>query len=116
MDKKKKVYVAGPLNAVAVDYIKNCHKMCTIAEAIRRRGFSVYIPCLDFLMGLLTGTYTYADYFDNSQPWLTASDALFFCSGWRESKGCMREYVLAGESNIPTFEIISDLVRHFEDE
>ena len=112
---KKRIYVAGPLNGMAVDYIKNCHKMCVIAEAIRRRGFSVYVPCLDYMMGLLTGTYTYEDYFDNSQPWLVASDAVFFISGWKKSKGCVREHTLAEKERIPTFETISAMVAHFEE-
>ena len=111
---KKRVYVAGPLNAPATEYIVNCHKMCVIAEAIRRRGFSVYVPCLDYMMGLLTGTYTYDDYFDNSQPWLEVADAVFFISGWKKSKGCVRENTLAEKKGVPTFEIISDMVGYFE--
>ena len=112
---KKRIYIAGPLNAQAIDYIKNCHIMSTYAESIRRRGFSVYVPCLDFMLGYMFGTWDYDDYFDNSQPWLIVSDAVFLCPGWRESKGCKREFMLAGECNIPTFESVNALIGYFEE-
>lgn len=114
MEKLYRVYIAGPLNSDAVGYIRNCHRMCVMAEVIRRRGFSVYVPCLDFLMGLLSGTYDYKDYFNNSQPWLEVSDAVFMCVGWEDSDGCRREYKLAEERGIPVFQVLSELARHFE--
>ena len=112
---RKRIYIAGPLNASAVKYIANFHKMCAIAELIRGKGFSVYVPCLDFLMGFLSGEYKYEDYFENSQPWLLASDAVFLCPGWRESDGCKKEFLLAGKNNIPTFETLVALVDYFKE-
>jgi len=114
MSEKKKVYIAGPLNGVTADYIRNMHDMCATAERIRKLGFSVYVPCLDFLMGLLDGGYTYEDYFENSQPWLLSSDAVYFCERWESSTGCIKERLTAERHNIPRFADIDSLVAHFE--
>jgi hypothetical protein len=82
----KKIYIAGKLNDTAVGYIKNCHKMIKTAKEVRSAGFSVYVPCIDFLEGLVDGGFEYNDYFDNSQPWLLASDAVFLTPGWGSSE------------------------------
>ena len=76
MKRRTRIYVAGPLNALACDYLKNVHQMMQCAEALRKKGYSVYVPALDLLMGLTFGNYEYGDYFENSQPWLDASDAM----------------------------------------
>ncbi len=71
-----RVYVAGKLSDGTIEYLQSCHQMIRLAEEVRRAGFSVYIPCLDLLTGLVFGDLNYLDYFDNSQPWLEASDAV----------------------------------------
>ena len=106
-------YIAGALNADAVGYIKNCHRMIKTARQVRNAGFSVYIPCLDFLEGLVDGNFDYNDYFDNSQPWLEASDFVFLTPGWETSKGTQREIEYAKSLGIPVFENLSDLVNAF---
>lgn len=106
----KKIYIAGKLNDNASGYIKNVHKMIKFAEQIRIQGFSVYVPAIDLLMGLVIGSYDYDDYFNNSQPWLEVSDAMFLTPGWSKSKGTLREIQRAHKFNIPTFMKISDLV------
>lgn len=100
---KKRVYVAGKLNGMAVDYIKNCYTMMEWAEKVRKLGFSVYVPCIDFLMGVHFGNYEYQDYFDNSQPWLEVADAVFVCPGWQTSTGTKRELETTAEIGIPVF-------------
>lgn len=94
---KKRVYVAGPLNADACNYIKNLHKMIRVSEEIRQLGCAVYIPGVDFLQGLVLGTWDYSDYFENSQLWLKVSDIVFFSDGWSVSDGCKREHRTALE-------------------
>jgi hypothetical protein len=66
----QRVYIAGKLSAMAVDYIVNMHKMAEEAEFVRRLGFAVYVPFMDILMGFKFGYNNYSDYFDNSQPFL----------------------------------------------
>jgi hypothetical protein len=103
---KKRVYVAGRLNDSAVDYIKNMHRMIDHTNTIRQMGYSVYVPCLDILMGLVFGNYNYHDYFDNSQPWLQASDMVYVVPGSEISEGTNKEIELAKAMNIP---IIRDI-------
>jgi len=47
------------------------------AEHVRKLKCAVYVPCIDLQMGLKFGYYEYDDYFENSQPWLDAADAIF---------------------------------------
>ena len=111
---KKKIYVAGPLNAMAVDYLKNVSNMMTEAEHLRRLGFSIYVPAIDLLMGIKFGYTGYNDYFDNSQPWLKAADAVYLCKGWENSKGTKAEMEIAMANGIPVFDDPDELVKHFQ--
>lgn len=97
----KRVYVAGALNSDAVGYIKNMNNMIVCSNKLRRMGFGVFVPCLDFLMGLLDGNFDYKDYFDNSQAWLQVSDIMFVCPNWENSKGTRKEIELAEILKIP---------------
>jgi hypothetical protein len=109
----KRVYVAGKLNDDAIGYIKNMHRMIKTARELRKEGFAVYVPCNDFLEGLVDGDFSYKEYFDNSQPWLEASDALFLSPGWETSMGTQREIARARECNIPIFKEMKNLIDYF---
>lgn len=100
---KKLIYIAGALNSDAVGYIKNFHNMLVMAESVRREGFAVFVPALDFMMGVMWGDYEYADYFDNSQPILDRCDAVFVVPGWENSSGTKKEISSAIMQNIPVF-------------
>ncbi|MGB9708136.1 MAG: DUF4406 domain-containing protein [Candidatus Pacearchaeota archaeon] len=115
-NRKYRVYIAGKLNDMAVDYIKNLHFMIKEAEKVRKRGFSVYVPCLDFLMGLVAGDYEYNDYFENSQEWLKASEVVYACDNWKNSNGAKKEIELAKSLNIPVFYNLEDLLSWREQE
>lgn len=112
---KKKVYIAGRLNDMAVDYLLNCHKMMTIAEDVRKAGYSVYIPCIDYTMGMMFGWTKYEDYFDNSQPWLEVANAVFLVPGWEMSSGTRREMERADVLDIPIFDNIEKMNEHFNE-
>ena len=112
--KKIKVYIAGRLNGMACDYIKNVHRMIETAEEVRKAGFSIYVPALDFLMGAVIGDYEYPDYFDNSQPWLEVSDAVFVCENWQTSEGTKKEIAKAAMLGIPVFEDLYKMKMYFE--
>jgi hypothetical protein len=112
---EKKVYIAGKLNDDAVGYIKNCHKMIMTAKLVRDNGYSVYVPCNDFLEGIVSGEFNYEHYFENSQPWLEVSNALFLVPGWEMSSGTRREIERADVLGIPIFSDIDKMNEHFSD-
>ena len=102
--KMKRIYIAGRLNDMAVDYIKNVHEMVKDAEEVRKAGFAIFVPGIDLLCGLVHGDWNYKDYFDNSQPWLDASHAVYVRSkDWEKSSGTSKEVLRAKNQNIPVF-------------
>jgi hypothetical protein len=108
----KRIYVAGALNSDSVGYIKNMHQMIKWADELKKLKFSVFVPCLDFLMGVVNGNYEYDDYFINSQEWLRVSDYVFVCPGWENSKGTKKEIELAEIIDKPVFYSLQDLLDH----
>jgi len=105
----KKIYCAGKLNDHAVGYIKNLHRMITAANKIQRLGYSVYVPCLDILCGIVDGKMEYHDYFENNLPWLESSDAIYVCEGYESSKGTLAEIAHAEELGIPVYYSVEEL-------
>ena len=99
----KRVYVAGKLNDDACGYITNVHQMIVWAEKVRKLGFAVFVPGLDFLQGVVFGNWIYSDYFNNSQSWLDVSDAVFLVPGWETSSGTKREIKRAKANGIPVY-------------
>jgi hypothetical protein len=95
-----KVYVAGKLNDTAIGYIKNVHKMMVCANKLRKKGHSVFVPCLDILLGFL--------------EWLKCADVVYVVDGGRLSSGTIQEVGLAKELGIlVTYESEADL-KYFE--
>lgn len=111
---KKKIYIAGKLNDMACDYIKNVHQMIVWADKVRKAGFAVYIPAIDFLVGVIIGDWDYYDYFNNSQLFLVCCDAVFLVPGWQNSKGTIKEIGKAQQHNIPIFTYIQEMVDYFK--
>lgn len=99
----KIVYVAGALNSDACGYIKNMHRMIRWSEKVRRKGYAVFVPGLDFLVGIVMGDLEYSDFFNNSQPFLARSDAVFVTPDWETSKGTAKEIEYARSLGIPVF-------------
>jgi len=105
----KIIYVAGALNDTAVHYIQNMHKMIIYAESIRRKGYSIFVPCLDIIMGMVFGNYEYSDYFDNNISFLYKADAMFVVPDWENSSGTKREIEIAKQIGIPIFYELRDI-------
>ena len=106
----KRIYIAGKLNADAVGYLKNVHAMIRVAQAAKDAGFSVFVPCLDLLMGIVAGDYEYEDYATPNLAWLSVSDAVLLVPGWETSKGTQAEIAWAKELGIPVFETLQELL------
>lgn len=96
-------YIAGALNAMANQYVKNVHNTLMWGEKIRQLGFSVFIPGMDFLLGVAHGTLSYEDLFNNSQSFLRTANVMFVCPGWEKSEGTAKELVVARHYNVPIF-------------
>ena len=111
----KRVYVAGKLNGMACDYIKNVHRMIIASEKVRKAGFAIYVPGIDFVQGMVFGNWDYADYFDNSQAWLDASDAIFLTPGLETSEGTKREIERAKAQNISVYDDLDTLIKELGD-
>ena len=112
MKNKLKIYIAGKLNDMAVNYLYNVHQMMEIAEKVRNKGFSVFVPAIDLLMGIKFGYKDYHDYFDNSQPWLIISNGVFLVPGWKTSEGTKKEIETAKEHGVPVFDDIDELIKY----
>ena len=106
----KRIYIAGKLNDDACGYIKHLHRMIDTARKVRRAGFAVYVPGNDFLEGLVAGDFGYSEYFNNSQPWLAASDAVFLTPGWETSSGTKREIAYAKSLGIPVYDNLGQMI------
>ena len=104
-----KVYIAGKLNAMAVDYLKNVSNMIHTAQRVKDLGFSVFVPCLDLIMGIVAGNYEYEDYSQNNLAWLEVSDCVLVLPGYETSKGTLAEIKRAEEMKIPIYYKLEDL-------
>ena len=107
---RTRVYIAGKLNDPAEQYIRNLHQMICFGILVQEAGFSVFIPGIDVLTGLMSGKMEYDDYFSNSAAWLEVSEAIFLVPGWERSSGSQKEVERANLLGIPIFEQIADLV------
>jgi len=116
MERKYRVYIAGPLNAAdASGYLKNVHRMIERASTVYKAGFSVYVPAFDLLMGTTTGEWDYNDYIANSLEWLKVSDAVLIDMNDWISRGVATEMKAAMEHGIKVFLSLDDLIRGFEE-
>jgi hypothetical protein len=109
-NQKRLIYVAGPLNGDATQYITHLKKMIMMGERIKKElEVSVCIPGNDFLSGLVNGEMDIFHFLQGSMDLLTHCDAMMLCEGWKESKGCLNEIMEANKRNIPVFDNIGDL-------
>ena len=111
----KRVYIAGKLADYAPKYNMNRKRMMQTAIDVINAGFSVFVPSLIEQLALVDEEdWDYNDYFNNSQPWLKVSDAVFLVPGWEDSEGTKKEIKEAKALNIPVFDCIDCLISYFE--
>jgi hypothetical protein len=107
------VYIAGALRGDIPAYLSNVSRMVKTGEEVRRQGFSVFIPGLDLIQGIVTGDMVFHDYFLNSWSWIPKCDAVFVTPQSENSQGTKQEVELAESLGIPVFDNIDDLVKAF---
>lgn len=107
----KRVYVAGALSnfdgedertpsKVVTDYIQNLNHMCRVAIELRRDGYYPYVPGMDFMLGLISGSWEEEDYRGIGMSFLGVCDAILVIS---RSNGVEREITEAIELGIPVY-------------
>ena len=102
-----RVYIGGPLSGSNhIDYLKNVHKMIEVGDELRRLGFSVYLPCLDLLLGIYAGDMEYKDYQSLNAEWVSVAEALLVID---HSPGTDAEIMIAASYKIPVFYTVADL-------
>jgi len=115
MKYNKGIYIAGKLNADTVNYLYNVHELMKTAQRVKKAGFSILVPALDFLMGIMFGYEKYEDYFDNNLVWVEKSDAIFLTPCWETSKGTEKEILHAIKHGVPVFDRIDEMYEYFHD-
>jgi hypothetical protein len=100
------VYVAGPLNGTAVEYIKNVGRMCREALSVLAKGHSPFVPCLDLLLGILHGGMEYEEYAESNLLWVAKADVVYALG---RSPGTDREIAYAAGHGVPVVWCIDQL-------
>jgi len=103
-----RVYIAGPLNGDAMEYLANVNRFLEAERLLRRNGFAPYNPAADLLAGVYAGTLEYDDLADANLAWLEVADAIYVIA---RSPGADREVMRAYERNIPVCWSLNDLRR-----
>ncbi len=99
-----RVYLAGALRGKSViEYIQNCYKMIKTGSELIKKGYAVYIPCIDFLTGLVSGNFEWNDYFHVSAEFLKVCDCVLVMPEFEQSEGVAKEIALAQSLNIPIY-------------
>ena len=76
-----RIYCAGKLNGSdATEYLRNVHKMISVALELKRKGHSPYVPALDLLIGIVAGDWDYKDYANLNMDFVDVCEALFYIS------------------------------------
>lgn len=111
-----RIYIAGALSSrekndrnpsqVVADYIQNLNQMCWAAADVRGKGHFPYVPGLDFLLGVVVGTWEEEDYRGIGMSFLGVCDAVYVIS---RSWGVEQEVARARELGIPVFHFLEEI-------
>lgn len=89
--KKIKVYISGPITGTT-GYME---RFAATEEILKAAGFVVVNPAK--VNAQLPEETTHAEYMATSIAMLEMCDAVYFLTGWQESKGCNIEFEYAYE-------------------
>ena len=109
-----KVYVAGPYSADnVIDVLKNIGRGQQICGHLFLNGFAPFCPWHDksYVMDNYLSNMDVDKFQEFSIEWLLVSDAMFLISGWRKSKGTLKEIEVAKKHDIPIFKNFTDLYK-----
>ena len=114
-----RIYIAGKLSSkedeertpskVITDYIQNISRMCRVASRIRKKGHYPYVPGIDFVIGMVVGSWEEEHYRGMGMSFLEVCDAVLVIS-W--SWGVRKEVERATELGIPVYYSLEELNEH----
>jgi len=113
----RKIYVAGAITASsAVEVMKNIGKGIRVAKDLIRAGYAPFCPFLDFQYFIQLDEYgdiTEETIKSVSIEWMLECEAIMLVPGWERSTGTRDELEVARRHEIPSFESIEDIYKHF---
>ena len=86
MEKKKKVYISGPITGTK-DYMS---RFSTAHIKLEGHGYSVVNPAM--VNAMLPEDTTHKEYMDMSFVMLDMCDSVYMLDGWENSKGACMEF------------------------
>ena len=107
MNKRLRVYVAGPYSADNVlGVLRNISKGEWCCAELFAGGFAPFCPWHDASYAkwdAYGGSLEVQDFKDLSFAWLEVSEAVFLIDGWEKSEGVKAEIAFAEAHGIPVF-------------
>ena len=108
----KRIYIAGPLTGLPIEYLRNCKMMERAAATLIVLGYAPFVPSLDreIFLALDGEEEITVEMIKNySMTWLKMCDAVLLMPGWERSKGTLAEIEEAKRRKIPIYDTINDL-------
>jgi len=104
-----RIYVAGPLTAPPLGYIRNLATMCAVAIRLWRMGHVPFVPGLDFLLcfaSAFSEPLSLAEVREWNMQWLTTCQGVYVIA---HSPGVDAEVERAQQLGIPVWHSFEDV-------
>lgn len=103
---RKTIYISGPMTAPTRWKVEqNCRHLQEVGLRLIREGWFAIVPVWfgDYLTKEDDISQLEDIIITSDCEIVKRSDAIFMCRGWKDSKGAMRELIVAKEANIQIY-------------